>query len=103
MCPRTSDDAYRYVWDGRVQAAGINPYRYAPADPALAELRDDAIFPKINRAEYAVTIYPPVAQMFFFLVTRLGENVTTMRLAMLGCEAGLVAVIRTPPRRRAAR
>src|SRR5262249_21495525 len=26
-----SDDIYRYIWDGRVQAAGINPYRYVPA------------------------------------------------------------------------
>ncbi|MFD0327746.1 hypothetical protein ACFQZC_04655 [Streptacidiphilus monticola] len=37
--PRTSDDAYRYVWDGRVQAAAVSPYRYAPDDPALARLR----------------------------------------------------------------
>jgi alpha-1,6-mannosyltransferase len=91
--PLLSSDIYRYIWDGRVQAAGINPYRYAPADQALAALRDAAIFPNINRAEYALTIYPPVAQMFFFLVTRLGENVTTMRAAMLGCEAGLVILI----------
>jgi alpha-1,6-mannosyltransferase len=91
--PLLSTDIYRYVWDGKVQAAGINPYRYVPADEALASLRDGAIYPKINRADWAVTIYPPVAQMFFFLVTRLGESVTAMRLAMLGCEAGLVALI----------
>ncbi|MBI0385109.1 hypothetical protein JBE27_54825, partial [Streptomyces albiflaviniger] len=34
--PRTSTDAYRYAWDGRVQAAGISPYDHAPEDPALA-------------------------------------------------------------------
>ena len=28
--PFLSSDVYRYVWDGRVQAAGINPYRYIP-------------------------------------------------------------------------
>src|SRR5690242_17050964 len=33
--PYLSDDIYRYVWDGRVQAAGINPYRYIPAAPEL--------------------------------------------------------------------
>src|SRR5689334_16872053 len=32
--PYFSTDVYRYVWDGRVQGAGINPYRYIPADPA---------------------------------------------------------------------
>ena len=29
--PLLSSDIYRYVWDGKVQAAGINPYRYFPA------------------------------------------------------------------------
>ncbi len=91
--PLLSSDIYRYVWDGRVQAAGINPYRYFPADEALAFLRDGAIFPHINRVDSAVTIYPPVAQFFFFIVTRIGENVTTMRLAMLGCESVTVTLI----------
>ena len=36
--PRGSDDLYRYIWDGRVQAAGIDPYRYPPAAPQLAGL-----------------------------------------------------------------
>ncbi|WP_309235486.1 glycosyltransferase family 87 protein [Streptomyces sp. TRM64462] len=44
--PRTSTDAYRYAWDGRVQAAGIPPYDHAPADPALARLRDPWLFPE---------------------------------------------------------
>ena len=91
--PLLSSDIYRYIWDGRVQAAGINPYRYFPADPALASLRDAAIFPHINRVDTAATIYPPVAQFFFLIATRFGENVTTMRLAMLGCEAITVALI----------
>ena len=37
--PRLSDDMYRYVWDGRVQSAGINRTAHIPADPALAHLR----------------------------------------------------------------
>ena len=91
--PLLSSDIYRYVWDGKVQATGINPYRYVPADPALASLRDGTIFPHINRANTAVTIYPPVAQFFFLIVTRIGENVTVMRLALVGCEAVTVAII----------
>src|SRR5262245_33419584 len=39
--PYLSDDIYRYIWDGRVQSAGINPYRYVPSAPELAHLRDD--------------------------------------------------------------
>jgi hypothetical protein len=91
--PLLSSDIYRYVWDGRVQAAGINPYRYVPADQALAFLRDGTIFPHINRIDTAVTIYPPVAQFFFLIVTRVGESVTVMRLALLGCEAVTVTLI----------
>ncbi|WP_051390189.1 DUF2029 domain-containing protein [Bradyrhizobium sp. Ec3.3] len=91
--PLLSSDVYRYVWDGRVQAAGINPYRYVPADEALAFLRDGTIFPHINRADTAVTIYPPVAQFFFLVVTRVGESVTVMRVALLGCESVTVLVI----------
>src|ERR1700704_4003986 len=34
--PLLSTDLYRYIWDGRVQGAGINPYLHVPADPALA-------------------------------------------------------------------
>jgi len=81
--PYLSDDIYRYVWDGRVQAAGINPYRYIPAAPELAHLRDDAIYPKINRKDWAHTIYPPVAQAVFFLTTRISESVTWMKATML--------------------
>jgi alpha-1,6-mannosyltransferase len=91
--PFLSSDIYRYIWDGRVQAAGFNPYRYVPAHEALAFLRDGTIFPNINRVDSAVTIYPPVAQFFFLVVTRIGENVTVMRLALLGCEAVTVALI----------
>lgn len=96
--PLLSTDVYRYVWDGRVAGAGINPYRYIPADPALAFLQDADIFPNINRANYAVTAYPPFAEVFFFLVTRLSATLDAMRIAMLACEAatvGLLAVILT--------
>jgi alpha-1,6-mannosyltransferase len=81
--PFLSDDIYRYVWDGRVQAAGINPYRHIPADPALANLRDDKIYPRINRRDYAPTIYPPLAQFIYFLTTRISESVTWMKATML--------------------
>jgi alpha-1,6-mannosyltransferase len=85
--PYLSDDIYRYVWDGRVQAAGINPYRYIPADEALAQLRDEKIYPNINRRDYAHTMYPPVAEAAFLLITRFSESVTWMKAAMLVFEA----------------
>lgn len=84
--PYLSDDIYRYIWDGRVQAAGINPYRYIPAAPELVNLRDDVIYPKINRRDWAPTIYPPTAQLVFLLTTRISETVVWMKLTMVGFE-----------------
>jgi alpha-1,6-mannosyltransferase len=82
-----SSDIYRYVWDGRVQASGTNPYRYIPADPHLQHLRDAQIYPKINRKDYAHTIYPPGAQLLFLGITRISETEACMKAAMVGFEA----------------
>jgi hypothetical protein len=88
-----SDDVYRYIWDGRVQAAGINPYRYIPTDADLAPLRDETVFPNINRNNYAPTIYPPVAQMLFLAATRVGETVSAIRLVLVAVEAIGIAAL----------
>jgi hypothetical protein len=91
--PYLSTDIYRYVWDGRIQAAGINPYRYVPNAPEVTHLRDGSIFPNINRADYAVTIYPPVAQAVFLAVTRFGESVVAMKLGLLVFDIATMAVL----------
>jgi hypothetical protein len=91
--PYLSTDIYRYVWDGRVAAAGINPYRYIPMDPHLEHLRDQEIFPEINRNNYAPTIYPPLAQVIFLTVTRISETVTAMKAAMVVFEAIAIAML----------
>jgi alpha-1,6-mannosyltransferase len=104
--PRLSTDIYRYIWDGRLQGAGINPYLFVPVDPRLAELRDDDIYPNINRKEYAHTIYPPVAQACFFVVTRLTQSVPGFKgvlvlvdLVTLGLVAATLKVIGQPAER----
>ncbi|HEX8808874.1 MAG TPA: glycosyltransferase family 87 protein, partial [Xanthobacteraceae bacterium] len=81
-----STDVFRYVWDGRVQAAGINPFLYVPSDAALSGLRDGAIYPFINRADYAPTIYPPASQIVFYLITRISEAPIAMKAAMMAFE-----------------
>jgi hypothetical protein len=91
--PTLSSDIYRYIWDGRVQAAGINPYANVPAAAELAALRDPDIWPHINRADYAVTLYPPAAQAVFFVVSRFGEGVVVMKLGLLLFEAAGIAAI----------
>jgi hypothetical protein len=91
--PTLSSDIYRYIWDGRVQAAGINPYRYVPAADELASLRDPDVWPHINRADYAVSLYPAGAQLVFLAVTRLGESVVAMKFGLLLFEAAGIAAI----------
>jgi alpha-1,6-mannosyltransferase len=91
--PYLSDDVYRYVWDGRVQAAGVNPYRHIPAAPALEPLRDERIYPRINRRTYAATIYPPAAQLAFLATTRVSESVTWMKASMLAWEGLAIGLL----------
>jgi hypothetical protein len=117
--PQGSDDSYRYIWDGRVQAAGIDPYQYAPAAPQLASLRDPFLWPaqaphcvtagtrlmnspqlaapgctRINRP-IVHTIYPPVAEAYFLAVHVLsppGRGSTPIQAAAALC-AVLVTVL----------
>ena len=69
--PVGSDDYYRYVWDGKVQASGINPYRYAPDDPALNSLHTQTLPSKMNFSDMK-TIYPPLGEMIFFIAYLIG-------------------------------
>ncbi|MFI6790682.1 glycosyltransferase 87 family protein [Nonomuraea sp. NPDC050383] len=107
--PSTSTDSYRYAWDGRVQAAGISPYDHAPADPELAFLRDDWLFPgdcaaprlaplgdgtctRMNRPAVH-TIYPPVAEGYFLLVHRLSPEGSRHKVLQLGGALMAIAVL----------
>jgi alpha-1,6-mannosyltransferase len=91
--PYLSDDLYRYIWDGRVEAAGINPYRYVPSDTHLTALRDEAIYPSINRRTYAPTIYPPAAEYIFLVISRVSESPLGMKAAMVVLECASVGVL----------
>ncbi|WP_156188042.1 glycosyltransferase 87 family protein [Arsenicicoccus sp. oral taxon 190] len=51
FAPSSSTDLNRYVWDGRVQASGVDPYRYVPFDDRLAHLRDPILFPGLRPDE----------------------------------------------------
>jgi hypothetical protein len=91
--PMLSGDVYRYIWDGRVIGAGFNPYLHVPADPALTALRDPKQYGLIDKRDYAVTIYPPVAEAIFALVTQISNRVAAMKLAMVLFEAAAVFAI----------
>jgi hypothetical protein len=117
--PQGSDDLYRYIWDGRVQAAGIDPYAYVPAAAQLGSLRDEflwhpgtdhclsAAFVRAHASANLVpgctlinrpsvpTIYPPVAEAYFLAVhyEPSGNSLTTPIQATTAFIAVLITVL----------
>ena len=91
--PPLTTDTYRYAWDARVQAAAINPYRYTPLAPQLAPLRDDRIWPRINKRTWA-TIYPPGAEAGFLAARSLfGTGVRATTWLFLIAEAAAIGLL----------
>lgn len=64
--PVLSDDVYRYIWDGLLQAYGLNPYRYVPEAEVLAAFHGESLFGKLNSTGY-YSVYPPLSQYIFAL------------------------------------
>jgi alpha-1,6-mannosyltransferase len=98
MEPLGSDDVYRYIWDGRVQAAGINPYRFAPEDTALQSLHTEELPSLVNHPNMK-TIYFPLTQWLFHIGYQLGgEGVWSFQFLILLAEVltitGLVRLMR---------
>lgn len=89
--PTLSDDIYRYLWDARVQHAGINPYRYAPSDPALAALRTPDYEP-INHKDIP-TIYPPLMQLAFRVGTWLSPTIQMQKVVFLVCDLAIMGLL----------
>ena len=88
-----SRDMYRYIWDGRVQQDGINPYLYPPQADKLEHLRENQIYPKINRKDYP-TLYPAGAQIFFRIFYALvGSNVSAYKGIMVFFDIATLLVL----------
>jgi hypothetical protein len=89
--PRLSSDVYRYVWDGRLQRLGENPYRVVPNDPASAALHTP-VTRQLNNG-WVPSPYPPGAQLFFRVVTTVEESARAMKVALAVCDALVVLVV----------
>jgi hypothetical protein len=88
--PVGSEDLYRYIWDGKVQAAGINPYKYATNAPELVPHRGET-YARLAKREDIKTPYFPFAQVVFGAAYALsGEAVWGMKLVLLLAEAAAV-------------
>ncbi|MFN0152100.1 MAG: glycosyltransferase 87 family protein [bacterium] len=97
--PSLSSDVYRYVWDARAQAAGVNPFLYPPNAPEVRDLYDvNATY--INHQEIS-TIYPPVSQAAFRVAEAIAPGPTGMKILFgfidLAIPLLALAALRPPP------
>jgi alpha-1,6-mannosyltransferase len=89
--PGMDDDIHRYVWDGRVQRLGYNPYTLVPSDPKVTGLHTSETR-TLNHPDLP-SPYPPGAEFFFRGVTAIHESVFALKVAFVLCEFAIVFVL----------
>src|SRR3984893_7444929 len=89
--PGSDDDIHRYVWDGRVQRLGYNPYIVVPRDTALGALHTPESR-TLNNPEVP-SPYPAGAQLFFRGVTAIHESIFALKVAFVVCDLAIVFVL----------
>jgi alpha-1,6-mannosyltransferase len=91
MPPGVDDDIHRYLWDGRVQRLGFDPYIVVPSDPALAGLHTSETR-TLNNPEVP-SPYPAGAQLFFRAVTSIYESTFALKVAFVICDFAIAFVL----------
>ncbi|HEX6565488.1 MAG TPA: glycosyltransferase 87 family protein [Chthoniobacterales bacterium] len=91
MPPGPDDDIHRYVWDGRVQRFGYNPYLIVPNDPAFSWLHT-AETRTLNHPDVP-TPYPAGAELFFRAVTAIHESTFALKIVFVLCDVAIVLLL----------
>jgi hypothetical protein len=91
MSPGSDDDVHRYIWDGRVQRLGYNPYIVVPSDPALGRLHTPETR-TLNNPDVP-SPYPAGAQLFFRAITAIHESIFALKVAFVVCDLAMVLVL----------
>jgi len=89
--PGSDDDIHRYVWDGRIQRLGYNPYLVVPSDPAAQALHTSETR-NLNNPDLP-SPYPAGAQLFFRAVTAIQESTFALKVAFVACELLIVLLL----------
>jgi hypothetical protein len=89
--PGADDDIHRYVWDGRLQRLGYNPYLVVPDDPSVRGLHTPETR-NLNNPDLP-SPYPAGAQLFFRAVTGIHESTFALKLAFVICDWMIVFVL----------
>lgn len=91
--PLWSNDAYRYVWDGRLAERGIDPRAVAPIDPALKAEQSSPLWPHIDWRTIP-TVYPPLAIALFEAIARVDpKGVNGAKALSLAGDLGTLFVV----------
>jgi alpha-1,6-mannosyltransferase len=93
----SDDDIHRYLWDGRLQRLGYNPYHVIPADPAVTGLHTPETR-GLNNPEVP-SPYPAGAQLFFRAVTAISESIFAFKIAFVVCDLAIVLLLNSVLRR----
>jgi len=96
--PGADDDIHRYVWDGRLQRLGYNPYIVVPSDPAAKGLHTPETR-NLNNPDLP-SPYPAGAQLFFRAVTSIQESTFALKVAFVVCELAIILVLLDLERRK---
>jgi len=91
MPPGPDDDIHRYVWDGRVQRLGYNPYLIVPSDPAFSRLHTPETR-TLNHPDVP-TPYPAGAELFFRAVTTIHESIFALKVVFVFCDFGIALLL----------
>jgi hypothetical protein len=91
MPPGADDDIHRYVWDGRLQRLGYNPYLVVPSDPAVRDLHTPETR-TLNNPDLP-SPYPPGAELFFRAVATIHESTFALKVAFVVCDFTIVFVL----------
>ena len=91
LAPGADDDIHRYVWDGRLQRLGYNPYLIAPGNPAVKELHTPETR-GLNNPDLP-SPYPAGAEMFFRAVTTIHESAFALKVSFVLCEFAIIFVL----------
>ena len=110
--PIQEDDFYRYLWDGKVVASGLNPYQFAPLaiqeqlgkkavsaehKPYVQLAEQDPhmsfVLSRVNHPDIP-TIYPPFTQAIFGLAAWLAPgSLAALRIVFLVFDLGVCALL----------
>ena len=91
QAPGADDDIHRYLWDGRLQRLGYNPYLVIPSDPAAQGLHIPETR-NLNNPDLS-SPYPAGAQLFFRAVTAIHESTFALKVAFVICDFMIVFVL----------